>query len=418
MTITRRFHGWRVVAVASLGLFLGHAPVVVFSFGFFLKHLADAFNASRAAISLAFTIQSVAAAIGVPFIGKLIDKLGARRVILTGTALFGAILIAAEWVGQGLFQLYLFFVVLGLVGGCTSPVPYAVVVSRWFDRQRGLALGVMATGLGIGAIAIPVISQRIIGVFGWRAAYAAFGCATLVIVLPVLAAFLQERRGQGEQFATPVGSHAGLAIGGSESEGLDWRQICRQRTFWLLIAAFFLAGASVHACVVHMPALLTDRGVSAVVAATASSLVGVALLFGRIGAGYLLDHVFAPRLAIIFFGGTAAGIGLLLAGGAGPAALVAAFLIGIGMGAEVDIIAYLMSRYFGLRALGTAIGVAFGSYLLAGAVGVLLMGAGFDVTRDYRLPLAGCLFAMLVAMALLSRLGPYVFVPGTPERAS
>lgn len=404
--------------MASLGLFLGHAPVVVFSFGFFLKHLAHAFNASRAHISLAFTIQSVAAAIGVPFIGRLNDQLGARRVILTGTALFGAILISAEWVGQGIVQLYLFFVVLGFVGGCTSPVPYSVVISRWFDRQRGLALGVMATGLGIGAIAIPVIAQRIIGAFGWRTAYATFGCATLVIVLPVLAAFLRERCEPGVHSAAPAGSDVGVASGALQNEGLHWHQIRLQRTFWLLIAAFFLAGASVHACVVHMPALLTDRGVSAGMAAAASSLVGVALLFGRIGAGYLLDHVFAPRLAMFCFGGTAAGIGLLFAGSAGLAALVAAFLIGIGMGAEVDIIAYLMSRYFGLRALGTAIGVAFGSYLLAGALGVLLMGAGFDITHDYRLPLAGCLFAMLVAMALLSRLGPYVFVPGTSDRGS
>jgi MFS family permease len=156
-----------------------------------------------------------------------------------------------------------------------------------------------------------------------------------------------------------------------------------------------------------LPALLTDRGISARGAAVASSLVGVALLIGRIGAGYLLDRVFAPRLAMLFFGSTAVGIALLWAGSAGNLALLAAFLLGVGMGAEVDIIVYLMSRYFGLRALGTAFGYGFASYALAGALGVLLMGAGFDFTHSYTVPLGGFFVAMLLAAALMTRLGPY-----------
>ncbi len=79
-------------------------------------------------------------------------------------------------------------------------------------------------------------------------------------------------------------------------EGLSWHDTWHTSTFWLLISAFFLAGASVHACVLHMPALLTDRGVSVQSAAVASSVVGIALLIARIGTGYLLDRFFAPRL--------------------------------------------------------------------------------------------------------------------------
>jgi MFS family permease len=183
-----------------------------------------------------------------------------------------------------------------------------------------------------------------------------------------------------------------------------------------LISSFFLAGASVHACVLHMPALLTDRGVSAQGAAMASSIVGIALLIGRVGTGYLLDRFFAPRLAAFFFCGASAGIGLLMFGAGGKAALVAAFLVGLGMGAEGDIIAYSLSRYFGLKAFGTAYGYAFGAFVLAGALGTLLMGAGFDSTKAYTVPLAGFFVAMLVAAWLMTLLGPYRYAAEKPHK--
>jgi|SRR5579859_1288156 len=175
-----------------------------------------------------------------------------------------------------------------------------------------------------------------------------------------------------------------------------------------MIVAFFLAGTSLFGCIVHLPALLSDRGVSAQSAARASSLVGIALLVGRLGTGYLLDRFFVSRLAMFFLGGAAVGIALLWTGSAGKIALLAAFFLGLGMGAEVDIIAFMMSRYFGMRALATAFGYGFGGYVLAGALGVWVMGAGFDLAHSYSLSSGGGFFiAMLVAIGLIARLGPY-----------
>jgi MFS family permease len=159
--------------------------------------------------------------------------------------------------------------------------------------------------------------------------------------------------------------------------------------------------------------MITDRGASAARGAGISSVIGVALLAGRFGTGVLLDRFFAPRLAMIFFGSAAIGAGMLLAGISGVPTLAAAFLLGLAMGAEVDIIAFLMSRYFGLRALGTSFGFGFASYVLASALGVFLMGAGFDATHAYTLPLAGCVASMLLAMLLIGRLGPYRYAPST-----
>jgi predicted MFS family arabinose efflux permease len=163
----------------------------------------------------------------------------------------------------------------------------------------------------------------------------------------------------------------------------------------------------VQACLTHIAAILADRGTSAQAAALATSLFGGGLLFGRTGSGYLLDRFFAPRVAALIFGGAAVGIGLLRIATSQELTLAAAFFIGLGLGAEVDIMAYLTSRYFGLRSFGTIYGVIFAGFGLAGGLGAYLMGAAFDATGSYALPLALFCFATLIGAALMLRFGPY-----------
>src|SRR6185436_15114455 len=101
-----------------------------------------------------------------------------------------------EAIGSRLSELYLFYIALGGVGSATTSVPYALVVSRWFDRRRGVALGGMMVGLGLGAVVMPVVAQRLIASFGWRSAFAIVGCATLTIPLPIVGAFLKDAPAQ------------------------------------------------------------------------------------------------------------------------------------------------------------------------------------------------------------------------------
>lgn len=137
-------------------------------------------------------LHNVILALCVPAIGLLIDRIGARRVILGGTASFGTLLLLSGMMDQRILTLYLFFAALGIVAGTTSPVPYGTVISRWFDRRRGLALGIMASGLGLGGVSIPLISERLIAAFGLRAAYGIFGAAVLLLSVPIVAIFLKE----------------------------------------------------------------------------------------------------------------------------------------------------------------------------------------------------------------------------------
>jgi cyanate permease len=266
-------------------------------------------------------------------------------------------------------------------------------------------------GLGSGAIIIPSLTQRLITILGWRGAYASIGLLVVVVSVPVVGLFLKETpEKMGLLPDGEITAHS-TATGQRSSEGAAWYDAWHDPAFWIMISAFFLVGASVHGCVVHLAPMLTDRGITAERAALASSLLGGALLIGRVGSGYSLDRFFAPRVAMFFFGGAALGMVLLWSGAAGGTAYLAAFLVGLGMGAEVDIIAYLASRYFGLRAFGEIYGYAFASYALAGALGPWLMGLGFNRTGSYRAVLAGFLVATLLATVAMLRLGPYRYRP-------
>lgn len=402
----RFFYGWIVVATSAVGLLLGAFPIVAFSFGVFFGPFTREFHAGRLAISLAFTIHNVTSGLCTIVVGRLADRHGARKVVLPGLALVGLILVSAQAMGTRLWELYAFYLTLGVVAPATTTVPYALVVSRWFDRRRGLAIGSMMLGLGLGAVVMPMLAQRLIASFGWRTAFALVGGAILLIPIPIVALFLRDT--PGEMGLRPDGGMASAAqAAGGAPDGLTWHESRRSGAFWLMVSAFVLLAASVHACVVHLPQLFADSGVPAGTAAMATSLAGLALLVGRIACGYFLDRFFGPYVALAVCSLSALGIALLWSGATGGLALVAASLLGLGMGSEVDIITFLMSRYFGLRSLGRTIGFAFGAFVLAGGIGPLVMGLSFDRTGSYGLSLAGFFAATLVAGALVARLGPY-----------
>jgi MFS family permease len=406
------FYGWWVVAASAVGLFWG-PPVTVYSFSVFFKPLMQEFHAGRAAVSLGYTLHLIAGAVCAPLVGWFVDRYGSRRVILSATVMFASILLLNRLFSANIRRFYLFYVAMGLLINGVGPIPYGHVVSHWFDRHRGLALGLMMIGIGSGAMIMPWFAQQLITKFGWRTAYAVLGGAVLLIALPILAAFLSDK--PQDLGLLPDGAPPRNSKVGSEAaaQGLSAHDAWHSGTFWLMVCAFFLVSASVQGCLVHTTAMLRDRGITVQMAALGSSLVGAAVLLGRVGTGYLLDRLFAPRVAAVFFGGAALGISLLWLGTT-PVAFAGAFLVGLGLGAEVDLIAYLISRYFGLRAFARVYSSAFAAFALAGALGPLIMGASFDWTGSYRIALLTFLAATLVAAVLMTRLGPYRHRAGQP----
>jgi cyanate permease len=329
-------------------------------------------------------------------------------VILTGTAIFGSILSANRLFSGSIAEFYWFYFLLGCCVGGVGPIPYGSLVAHWFDRFRGLALGLTMLGIGIGAMITPTVAQTLIARFGWRAAYSIFGGLILLICWPIVAWLIREC--PEDLGLLPGGRSATPDRTDEAGHGLTAGEAWRTRDFWLMACAFTLVSASVQACLVHMAPMLNDRNLGTRAAALGSSLIGAAVMIGRLGTGYFLDRILAARLASTLFAVSALGIALLLAGNR-EAAFAGAFLVGLGLGAEVDLIPYLASRYFGLRDFGKVYSSLFAAFALAGAVGPLIMGAGFDRTGSYIRPLVGFFVAILFATVLMTRLGPYRFRP-------
>jgi MFS family permease len=151
--------GGAVLGPAHCGVFFQCVP----------QSLRQDFHASRAAVSFGYTLHANAVAVSSPLVGSLIDRYGTRKVVLPATAMFGSILLSMKAVSASIWQLY-FYVVWGLLGSGVGPVPYGSVVSRWFDRHKGLALGLMMLGIGSGAMIMPSFAQQLIAKFGWRPA--------------------------------------------------------------------------------------------------------------------------------------------------------------------------------------------------------------------------------------------------------
>jgi predicted MFS family arabinose efflux permease len=243
----------------------------------------------------------------------------------------------------------------------------------------------------------------------------------MVVVAPV-GFFLKERpemKGLAPDGEDAVTEDAVTKDPGKTSkEGMNSREALRDSRFWLLFGAVFLVAMSVIGCLIHLVPMLTDRGISAQSAAFAISLLGGAVIPGRVGSGYLLDRIHASHVAAYFFSAAAVGILLLLSGMSGFIVFVAAALVGLGMGAEGELIAYLVGRYFGLRSFSEVYGYALISFTLGGIIGPLVMGIGFDVTGSYRFALGVFLLSMIVGTVLMTRLGPYRVWQSLPEPAA
>lgn len=213
--------------ISAMGLFLGPIPIVVFSFGVFVKPLIHEFHAARATISLAFTLHSVAVALLVPVAGRLLDRVGTRKLLLFSTTLTGLVLLTSCFCSDHLGQVYALYVTLGVCTCGATPVSYSDLISHWFDKRRGLALGCMMFGLGAGALIMPSVAQFLIAHFGWRLAFAASGAANLAVTLPLLAIFMKERPASMGLLPDGAVYQAGDCRELADEAGMSWMEASR-----------------------------------------------------------------------------------------------------------------------------------------------------------------------------------------------
>lgn len=386
---------WWVVVGSIFGLLVGNGPIMQFTFGVFLLPITKEFGWSRSTTASALVAGLTMTALCVPLAGRLIDRYGIRAVTLPAIAAFGLCLAALALFATTPASFIAIYALMGVAAAGQTPLPYAKAISAWFDNRRGLALGLAMSGVGLGAAIVPQFAQYLVAHAGWRGAY--LGLAVLVTVVGLAAVSLAVRE--------PVAAERPRVAG--DLPGLTGAQALRAPCFWQLAVAFFAVAIAANGTIAHVVPLLVDRGISPAVAAGAMAFAGIALTIGRLLAGWLLDRMHAPYVAAFFFAMPLAGIALLLASPAPGAAAVAVVLVGMGLGAEVDLIAFLLSRYLGIRSFGEIYGYLFCVFMLGSGVGPYLMGLSFDRLGAYDPALLGQCAALAVAALLLLKLGPY-----------
>jgi MFS family permease len=380
------YYGWRVVLAACLGVMAGFGSLFVYTFAVFVKPLSAQFGWNRESISLGFAIGAMTVGLTSPLIGRLIDRLGPRRIILPCMTVYGCGIAALALLRPGLWQFYATCFIIGLVGNGAAHLAYARSISTWFHRRLGMALAFVMMGAGLGAMILPVVAQAIVTRSGWRAAYLSLGGIALLLGLPLSWRYIRERG--------PARNQAGLAVQSNVRSGLSWQQGARSYAFWIIVALLFVGAISMNGAIAHLSALLTDRGITPADAALCASILGGSSVLGRILTGWLLDRFFGGRVAFVVSLITAAGIFLLARADHFAAGALATALIGIGAGGEAAITPYLLTRYFGLRAFSTLYGLTWTFYAAAGATGPVILGRAFDSTGSY--------VSLLISLAVVS----------------
>lgn len=394
--------GWLVVGVALFGISTGPAAFGLASMGLVSTPLAAEFGWSMSQISGAVSLMMLATAACMPIAGKMVDKWGARRVLLPSILVLAATFLLAPFI-RNYAQFLTFYLAIGTVAVGTNSVAYMRILSSWFDRRRGLAIGVAGSGTGLGFAYVPLLSAALVAQYGWRGCYIGLGCILLFVTLPLVFFILKE---------TP--QDVGLAVDGGAvadtappHEGLSLTQALRSRDFWVLLAVFVGLAFALYGLMPHLVPLLASRGMDEGAAASIASLFGLAAFGGRLLIGFLLDKFDARRIALIFFSLSAIGLFALTFSLPYWAFVVAAILLGGSLGAEVDMLAYLISRYFGLKSFSQIFSVMFSAVLVAMGTAPLVFGIVFDRTGSYASVLAMGAPICLAAIALVLLLRPY-----------
>ncbi len=345
--------------------------------------------------------------------GWIADRFGVRRVALTSVVLFSLCMMGFA-LGTGSLKLfYLNWLLVAFLGAGTLPITWTRAVNRWFHDRRGLALGFALVATGFFGANAKLFANWLIEAYGWRTAYIGVGLLPLVITLPVawwlfrdvddpkVADKVAELRAGGNPDAALV--PGGMTIGAALR---DWR-------FWLLAYAFVPISFAVGGPIPNLESIAGAKGFSSGDAVVLASLIGYSVIFGRLMGGWLIDRWWAPGVAAVMLSLPAiACVVLQQPNLTYPVMAAAIVLLGFAAGVEYDLMAYLVSRYFGMANYAAIYGSLYGFFALGAGLGPAWFGKQFSATGsyDYAFGVAAVLF--LAGALPLLLLGAYrTFTP-------
>lgn len=397
---------WTVVLAGALGFAL--SSVTIYSLGPFIAPLEAEFGWSRAQIASGMTLYSIFGILLTPVAGIVIDRVGPRRVALVAILgywiTFSALAMAtgSMWVWLGLWF------ILSIASAPMKPTTWTAGVSSVFDKGRGLAISVMLCGAALSSSLTPIFATWLIDTYGWRIAYVAMMTCFVAVVFPIVWLFFSSAADRAR-----IGSKGSQAQATAPLTGLHWREGLLSWKFARLAGAAFVTTLVIISFVSNLIPIFSASGIARSQAAAIAGLIGMSTIVGRLIGGYLLDHINGS-----YVGGVSLLVPVISAllvlsfPGSVMAASIAVLILGLALGAELDCVAYLTTRHFGLRNFGTIFGVVSGVLAFATGLGPFLVNLGYDLTGGYTIALEAYIPLSLVASALFFSLGRYpVFAP-------
>ncbi len=399
---------WTVVLASALGM--AFASVGVYALGVFMQPLEQEFGWKRADIAAGMLISSVFSVVTGPFIGLIVDRVGPRRIGLAGLVMGCLSLASFSLVGPSIWMWWALFVPAAIAGSCLKPTVWATAVSSLFDSGRGLALAFMLSGTALCSTLTPILGHYFVESFGWRQAYVALAAFWGILVIPIVWLFFTSAKDRSRVIVR--GEQAVNII----LPGLDLRPSLLSWKFFRLALAGFLASLVVVSFVTGLVPVLTSFAIDRQSAAYIAGLIGISTLVGRLTGGFLLDR---------FNGNIIGGVSmllpiipctlLLLFPGSIPIASLAVVVLGLSLGVELDAVAYLVGRHFGMRNYGTLFGTIAGLLALATGLGPVLLNLVYDATGGYTLVLLAYIPLSLLSATMFASLGRYPVFPPIPE---
>ena len=392
---------WKVPAAAGLGYSI--SVIHVYSLGAFMEPLQNEFGWSRAEASLGLTIVGMASAIAALPVGLLVDRLGPRRVGLTGVTLMAVAFALLSTATGAMSNWILLWALISFASFWVQTTVWTSAVASRFESSRGLAFAVTLSGGSLAAAVFPPLATTFIGEFGWRGAFLGLGAMWGVLVIVVVYVCFHSAHNDLPEIGAPAATVD--EVSKPELPGVTLRDGLTSATFYKLLIAAGLFAFTTLGVVVHLVPILRDAGAEPLAAAGTASLVGIFSIIGRLGVGVLLDRFSGRVVGACAYLVPIGGATLLLVDGANPVSqTAAAALFGLTLGAEVDVIAYLASRHFGLRSFGGLFGGMVGALSLGTAFGPLAAGAASDRFGGYGTFLGLTIVLMAMSSLLLASL--------------
>jgi MFS family permease len=362
---------------------------LMYSYGVFFKHLIADFGWSRAATSGVHSLFMIFHGGSAIPMGWLADRFGPTRVMAACAFIAGVGLALTSQI-TALWQLYITYGVIFGIGEGAGFTTTTSTTARWFIKRRGLALGLVASGAGLGTLIIAPVSERLIAAFGWSTAYLVLAAATWVIMIP---SALMLRRDPAEKGLRPYGADEAVvtldngerkAATGAET-GIALRAAALYKPLWILFVTYFLINFCLQMVMVHLVNFATDIGVASLIAATFISIIGLGSFVGRLLMGAASDRIGAYNALLICCIIMMSTLSFLIFTRELWMFYLFAIVFGFAYGGEVPQMPVLIGQFFGMRAVAALVGVIVFGSTIGGATGAWVGGQVFDVTQSYQL---------------------------------